>query len=252
MQSLINLNLVKDYLTNNHVVDTDGNIVRSPINYRWTHGATDLHLGDGMLVYSFIQFIRAKICVCIGTGGGFIPRIMTQSRYDLWEQGIFEGKNTNEWGDIGTTIIVDAANGVGGYTDWTEENSFLRIQFQPQVILETSERAFYDYFVRQDIKIDYLHIDGDHSYEGVKKDFELYSTIMSENGIITIHDTDQKYQDTFIIAEEAKKDFVTFDGPAKFIKELEKNTEWNLVNLKNFRTFTSKATSTGLAVLTKK
>jgi len=252
MQSLINLNLVKDYLTNNHIVDTDGNIVRSPINYRWTHGATDLHLGDGMLVYSFIQFIRAKICVCIGTGGGFIPRIMTQSRYDLWEQGIFEGKNTNEWGDIGTTIIVDAANGVGGYTDWTEENSFLRIQFQPQVILETSERAFYDYFVRQDIKIDYLHIDGDHSYEGVKKDFELYSTIMSENGIITIHDTDQKYQDTFIIAEEAKKDFVTFDGPVKFIKELEKNTEWNLVNLKNFRTFTSKATSTGLAVLTRK
>jgi hypothetical protein len=252
MQSLINLNLVKDYLTNNHIVDTDGNIVRSPINYRWTHGATDLHLGDGMLVYSFIQFIRAKICVCIGTGGGFIPRIMTQSRYDLWEQGIFEGKNTNEWGDIGTTIIVDAANGVGGYTDWTEENSFLRIQFQPQVILETSERAFYDYFVRQDIKIDYLHIDGDHSYEGVKKDFELYSTIMSENGIITIHDIDQKYQDTFIIAEEAKKDFITFDGPAKFIKELEKNTEWNLVNLKNFRTFTSKATSTGLAVLTKK
>jgi hypothetical protein len=252
MQSLINLNLLKDYLTNNHVVDTDGNIVRSPINYRWTHGATDLHLGDGMLVYSFIQFIRAKICVCIGTGGGFIPRIMTQSRYDLWEQGIFEGKNTNEWGDIGTTIIVDAANGIGGYTDWTEENSFLRIHFQPQVILETSERAFYDYFVRQNIKIDYLHIDGDHSYEGVKKDFELYSTIMSENGIITIHDTDQKYQDTFIIAEEAKKDFVTFDGPAKFIKELEKNTEWNLVNLKNFRTFTSKATSTGLAVLTKK
>ena len=252
MQSLINLNLVKDYLTNNHIVDTDGNIVRSPINYRWTHGATDLHLGDGMLVYSFIQFIRAKICVCIGTGGGFIPRIMTQSRYDLWEQGIFEGKNTNEWGDIGTTIIVDAANGVGGYTDWTEENSFLRIQFQPQVILETSERAFYDYFVRQDIKIDYLHIDGDHSYDGVKKDFELYSTIMSENGIITIHDTDQKYQDTFIIAEEAKKDFVTFDGPVKFIKELEKNTEWNLVNLKNFRTFTSKATSTGLAVLTRK
>ena len=252
MQSLINLNRVKDYLTNNHYVNTDGVIIRNPVSYRWTHGATDLHLGDGILIYSFIQFIRAKICVCIGTGGGFIPRLMTQSRYDLLEQGIFEGKNTNEWGDIGTTIIVDASNGVGGYTDWTDTNSFLRQHFQPQVILETSERAFYDYFVRQDIKIDYLHIDGDHSYEGVKKDFELYSTIMSENGIITIHDTDQKYQDTLIIAEEAKKDFVPFDGPAKFIKELENNSEWNLVNLKNFRTFTSKATSTGLAILSKK
>ena len=171
---------------------------------------------------------------------------------DLHSQKMFDGLNYVEWGDIGTTIIVDAANGVGGYTDWTEENSFLREKFQPQIILETSERAYYDYFVRQDIKIDYLHIDGDHSYEGVKKDFELYSTIMSENGIITIHDTDQKYQDTLIIAEEAKKDFVPFDGPAKFIKELENNSEWNLVNLKNFRTFTSKATSTGLAILSKK
>ena len=99
-----------------------------------------------------------------------------------------------------------------------------------------------------------MHIDGDHSYEGVKKDFELYSTIMSANGIITIHDTDQKYHDTFIVTENAKQDFATFDGPAKFIKDLEKNTEWNLVNLKNFRMFDSlkQPTSTGLTILTRK
>jgi hypothetical protein len=198
------------------------------------------------------MFNRAKICVCIGTGGGFVPRLMTQARMDLHSQKMFDGLNYVEWGDIGTTIIVDAANGVGGYTDWTEENSFLREKFQPQIILETSERAYYDYFVRQDIKIDYLHIDGDHSYEGVKKDFELYSTIMSENGIITIHDTDEKYHNTFIVTENAKKDFRPFDGPAKFIKELKNNSEWDLVNLKNFRMFTEKATSTGLTILTRK
>jgi hypothetical protein len=253
MQSLINLNIVKDYLTNNHTIDEDGNIIHTPINYRWTHGATDLHLGDGLMIYSLIQFNRAKTCVCIGTGGGFIPRLMTQSRVDLWHQKIFEGNGQNEWGDIGTTIIVDASNGVGGFTDWTEEDSFLRQHFSPQIILETSEKAFYDYFVRQEIKIDYLHIDGDHSYEGVKKDFELYSQIVSENGIITIHDTDQLYHDTFVVTENSKKDFATFDGPAKFVKELENNTEWNLVNLKNFRIFSSKLpTSTGLTILTRK
>ncbi len=253
MQSLLNLNIVKDYLTNNHKLDEDGNIIHTPINYRWTHGATDLHLGDGLMIYSLIQFNRAKICVCIGTGGGFIPRLMTQSRVDLWHQKIFEGNGQNEWGDIGTTIIVDAANGVGGFTDWTEEDSFLRQHFSPQIILETSEKAFYDYFVRQDIRIDYLHIDGDHSYEGVKKDFELYSQLMSENAIITIHDTDQKYHDTFVVTENSKKDFATFDGPAKFVKELENNTEWNLVNLKNFRIFNGKLpTSTGLTILTRK
>jgi len=210
-------------------------------------------LGDGMLIYSFIQFSRSKVCVCIGSGGGFIPRIMTQARVDLHSQNIFTGSSLTEWGDIGTTIIVDASNGVGGVTDWTDENSFLRKHFSPQIILETSERAFYDYFVRQDIKIDYLHIDGDHSYEGVKKDFELYSTIMSENGLITIHDTDKLYHDTFIVTENAKKDFATFDGPAKFVKELENNPDWNLVNLKNFRMFdTKRPTSTGLTLLSRK
>ncbi len=253
MESLLNLNIVKDYLANNHKIDEDGNIIHTPINYRWTHGATDLHLGDGLLIYSLIQFSRAKVCVCIGTGGGFIPRLMTQSRVDLWHQKIFEGNPSNEWGDIGSTIIVDASNGVGGYTDWTEEDSFLRQHFSPQIIIETSEKAFYDYFVRQDIKIDYLHIDGDHSYEGVKKDFELYSQIMSENGIITIHDTDQLYHDTFVVTENAKKDFASFDGPAKFVKELEKNIHWNLVNLKNFRIFGGKLpTSTGITILTRK
>jgi hypothetical protein len=250
---LLNQKLIKEYLTNNHTIDEEtGEIKLEPVAYRWSHGATDLHMGDGILVYSLIQFSRAKTCVCIGSGGGFIPRIITQARYDLWEQKIFEGNSQNEWGDIGTTIIVDAANGVGGNTDWTEENSFLRYNFQPQIILETSEKAFYDYFVRQDIKIDYLHIDGDHSYDGVKKDFELYSTIMSENSIITIHDTDQTYHDTFVVTENSKKDFIPFDGPCKFIKELEQDEKWNLVNLKNFRMFDKKVTSTGLALLTRK
>ena len=249
---LLNEQLIKEYLTNNHKIDDDGNMILEPVKYRWTHGATDLHLGDGLMIYSLIMFNRAKVCVCIGTGGGFIPRLMTQARMDLWEQKIFEGNNSVEWGDIGTTTIVDAVNGIGGYTDWTEENSFLRYNFQPQIILETSERAFYDYFVRQDIKIDYLHIDGDHSYEGVKKDFELYSTIMNENGLITIHDTDKHYHDTLVVAEGAKKDFVPFDGPAKFVNELKNNSEWDLVNLKNFRNFTSKATSTGIVLLGRK
>jgi hypothetical protein len=249
---LLNDILISQYLTNNHKFDENGNMILEPVKYRWTHGATDLHLGDGLMVYSLIQFNRAKICVCIGTGGGFIPRLMTQARKDLWEQKIFEGNNSTEWGDIGTTIIVDASNGIGGFTDWTEENSFLRQHFAPQVIIETSERAYYDYFIRQDIKIDYLHIDGDHSYEGVKKDFELYSKIMSENGIITIHDTDQKYHNTFLVPDNQKENFDTFDGPAKFIKELENNTEWNLVNLKNFRMFGTKPTTTGLTILTRK
>lgn len=37
-------------------------------------------------------------------------------------------------------------------------------------------------------KLDFLFIDGDHSYEGVKKDFEMYSPLIEDNGLISLHD----------------------------------------------------------------
>ncbi len=37
--------------------------------------------------------------------------------------------------------------------------------------------------------IDFLFIDGDHTYEGVKKDYELYSPLVRRGGIIAFHDT---------------------------------------------------------------
>lgn len=36
--------------------------------------------------------------------------------------------------------------------------------------------------------VDFLFIDGDHSYEGVKQDFEMYSRLVAKNGIIAFHD----------------------------------------------------------------
>ena len=37
-------------------------------------------------------------------------------------------------------------------------------------------------------KIDFLFIDGDHTYEGVKKDFEMYTPSVKNDGIIAFHD----------------------------------------------------------------
>jgi len=240
---MFNQEYIKTHLTNN---------LSTPVPYRWTHGATDLHLGDGLIVYSIIQHMRAKNCVCIGSGGGFVPRIMTQARYDLHQQGIFEGNSDYNWGDIGATYVVDACNGIGGPNDLENEESFYRKSFHPRFIKSTSERAYYDFFVIQDIKIDVLFIDGDHSYEGVKLDFELYSKLMSPKGIILIHDTDSEYEESLIVSEDAKKDYHRFDGPSRLIKELQQNSEWNLVNLFNFRILSDKPSSSGITIVNKK
>lgn len=37
-------------------------------------------------------------------------------------------------------------------------------------------------------KLDYLFIDGDHSYDGVKEDFYKYSPFVKDGGIISFHD----------------------------------------------------------------
>ncbi|MBF70879.1 MAG: hypothetical protein CMA95_00030 [Euryarchaeota archaeon] len=235
---ILNKDFIKKFITNNK---------SRPVPYRWTHGATDYDLGDGLIIYALIQFFRAKTCVCLGSGGGFIPRIMSQARKDLHEQKIFEGNNEWNWGDIGSTIIVDANNGIGGLTDWTEKNSFLRKNFYPRVIIDTTENAYYNFFVKEDIKIDYLHIDADHSYEGVKLDFELYSKILSPHGIISIHDTDKKYQDNYVVTDDIEKDYKLFDGPIKLLKEI--GPEWEKFNLFNEGILKDKPSSTGLTLI---
>ena len=157
MKNLLDLNYLYTHLTSNkrEVEDKNGNkhLKYSPVPYRWTHGATDLHLGDGLLIYSIIQLMRYKILVCLGSGGGYIPRIMTQARIDLHDQGIFEGDKDYNWGDIGVTYLVDAANGVGGTPDYLEDNSYFRYQFNPRFIKETTENAYYNFFVKSSFPI---------------------------------------------------------------------------------------------------
>lgn len=250
---LQDLNYIKKYLTNNLEFDYRGEEETNPVPYRWSHGATDTHLGDGLIIYSLIQYMRAKVCVCLGSGGGFIPRIMTQARYDLYKQNIFEGNPDFNYGDIGSTYIVDAMNGIGGVVDWFAEESFFRRTFHPRIINSTTEEAFYDFFVLQDIKIDYLHIDAGHSYENVKEDFDLYSQIMSENGIISMHDTDPKYHDKFIITQEVKdrNEHDDWSGPIQFAKEINSN-KWEVFNLFNHGIVKNKPSSTGLTLIRRK
>ena len=248
---ILNNDFIKTHITSDKFetinIAGDKVIEYKPVSYRWTHGATEKHLGDGLLIYTIIQLMRYKSVVCLGSGGGFIPRIMTQARMDLHKQGIFEGDEDYNWGDIGTTYLVDAANGVGGKVSYLDKESYFRYQFCPRFINETTVNAYYNFFVKQDIKIDFLHIDAGHSYEDVKQDFNLYSNLLSENGIISIHDTDETFQKELIVTEDEREYYELFDGPPKFIKEI--GPEWKQFNFFNTGQLRSKPSSTGITLL---
>jgi len=237
--SILNYDYIKEFITTN-----DG----EEVPYRWSHGATDKHLGDGLIIYTLVQFFKLKTLVCLGSGGGYIPRIMTQARYDLSQEGFYE-EVSMEWGDNGSTYVVDACNGFNGEVDWVDKDSFFRETFHPKFIKETTEDAYYNYFVKQDIKIDLLHIDADHTFEGVKKDFELYSNIMNKDGIITIHDTDKDYVDNFVELEGHEGDELS--GPSEFVKTIDKR-KFEVINFFNHGIRKDKPSSTGLTIVRKK
>lgn len=47
-------------------------------------------------------------------------------------------------------------------------------------------------------KIDFLFLDGDHSYEGIKQDFEWYAPLVRSGGIIAFHDIKPSLPDNWI------------------------------------------------------
>jgi predicted O-methyltransferase YrrM len=50
---------------------------------------------------------------------------------------------------------------------------------------ETKERVLR---ILGEQRLDYLFLDGDHTYEGVRRDFEMYAPLVRSGGIIALHD----------------------------------------------------------------
>ena len=143
-----------------------------------SHGANsdDGFLGAGLLYYTMAYMLRAKLCVCIGSGGGFVPRLMRQAQRDL---GLESAR----------TVLIDANRGKWGRPDWIDPVSFFRSNYNDiEIIIDKSSNVFSNSATKE-WKIDYLHIDGDHSHHGSLEDFQNYKHLMSPQGIITFHDT---------------------------------------------------------------
>lgn len=150
------------------------------------HGSAEgtEELGAGMLYYSLAYSFKSLTCVCLGSGGGFVPRMMRQAQRDLG----LEGSRT--YLVDGTLQVPQSKKDIWGEPCWVPENSVFRTNYpEIEIKFDLTETAFNEYFKPNNIRIDYLHIDADHDYEGVKLDWDLYSTLVPDNGIITLHDT---------------------------------------------------------------
>jgi len=94
-----------------------------------------------------------------------------------------------------TIISVDLPGGPfgGGYPEWRIPlyKSFTKEKQRLHLIRADSHDPKTLEIIKKilgDSKLDLLFIDGDHTYEGVKRDFEMYSPLVKKGGIIAFHD----------------------------------------------------------------
>jgi len=134
----------------------------------------------------FVYELQPKVVVEIGTKFG--------GTFKIWNE-VTNAK----------TISIDFVNGIhGGVTrdDVNNRNEyFINLYGSRCNFIEgdSHQDLTYDLLVNvlKGQKIDFLFIDGDHTYEGVKQDYEMYKELVSDNGYIAFHDINdtQRHRD---------------------------------------------------------
>lgn len=117
----------------------------------------------------------------------------TQNKLTAVEIGVFEAVNTaliaESLSDNGKLYAIDPFFKVSlgfSYQKIISYKNIKRANQQKKIIwLEGLSDLMVD---KVPMGIDFIFIDGDHSFEAVKKDFELYQKKLSKDGVIAIHD----------------------------------------------------------------
>jgi len=174
MKNLINRKIVKKLINHYGGVGTWHNLSLKESN-----------LGYGFFHYSLIGIIKPRRILVIGSKYGFIPAIMAlackdnkRGKVDFVDAGYdqsAEPQDKNHWGGVGFWKKVD----------YKKHFSILNLQKNIKFYLMTSKEFSKKYIDR---KWEYIYIDGDHSYEGVKQDFDLFWPQLNKGGIMGFHD----------------------------------------------------------------
>jgi len=132
-------------------------------------------------LYNFLDFIKGKpldTVVEIGTAQGGVFHSLCQLA-----------------GDNATVVSIDLPGGQFGGEHGLPEQRRLKKSAKKDQTLRFIRGDSHNLKTKGDLlkiigkeKIDLLFIDGDHSYLGVKKDWEMYSPLVKKGGFVAFHD----------------------------------------------------------------
>lgn len=140
------------------------------------------NLGFGSLHYQIISIQKPLRVLCIGSQRGFIPAICAlackhnrRGHVDFVDAGFAE-PHPKAW------------SGDGFWKKINPKTHFGKIGIQKYIstfVMSTEE--FSTKYPKK--RYDYIYVDGDHSYDGVKNDYKLFWPKLNKNGYMAFHDS---------------------------------------------------------------
>ncbi len=144
-------------------------------------------LGFGLIHYALIRNIKPVSILCIGSRTGYIPAILSvackdnfSGHVDFVDAGFDRDDKKNNWSGIGFWKKIDA------------KKHFSKLGLSSYIstyVMTTKE--FATTYPKK--RYQYIYVDGNHSYEGVKLDYSLFWPMLTNGGFMVFHDVHVKW-----------------------------------------------------------
>ncbi len=142
------------------------------------------NLGYAWIHYAFIRVIKPERVLCVGSKYGYIPAICAlackdngKGMVDFVDAGYDQNdkNDINHWGGVG---LWKTDAGREKFKSFGLED-YIEIHVQTTVKFKNKN---------QKRNWDYIYLDGDHSYVGVKNDFDMFYKSLNDLGFLVFHD----------------------------------------------------------------
>jgi predicted O-methyltransferase YrrM len=138
--------------------------------------------GFGLIHYSLVTNLRPERVLAIGSRHGYIPSILALA---------LKANGSGEI-DFVDANYSDAIQGVdvafGGVENWSGHPAEKFSCFGLRDVINIHIQPSSEFFARCQLKYGYIYLDGDHSYDGSRYDFDQSLTLATPGALIVLHD----------------------------------------------------------------